>query len=299
MNIATFLRWIIKLPARVFRRLIWKIYVQHQTIYTFPTRQGIFTVYGKDAGIGYSLFYKREYEGELVAQTFTFLRTQGKIPAMGQGTLVDIGANIGVIGIGAAYMGQVQKIIAFEPDPNNFALLQRNVSQNGLTDCAICLPYAVAEQNGELQFELSRDNFGDHRLHSASGIAQDVELFDESHRQIITVQSHPLDEMINGLPTQFTNEIALVWIDVQGYEGYIFRSGQGFLGRGMPVMVEIWPYGVRRAGMSDTQFCEIVNKLWKGYWRLVNGEFKLFTIESFAGFYAGLGRGQFENVIFD
>jgi len=290
---------LIYLPIYLSRLLYWNLYSRSHDTITFSTIQGRFTVSCKDKEIGRKLFGYRQFEGNLIKKTFSHLQSLGKIPPNGRGTIVDIGANIGIIGIGAAYMGLVKNIVAIEPDPNNFALLKRNIQQNDLDARSVCLPYAVAEQNGELQFELSRDNFGDHRLRSANLVALEKELYDESARQLITVHSRRLDEIINQVPVEFTNEISLVWVDVQGYEGYVFRSGKTFFERGIPVMVEIWPYGVRRAGMQDGQFCEIVGNLWKDYWRLVDGGFKRFSIESFPDFYADLGYGQFENVILE
>ncbi|MEP6910792.1 MAG: FkbM family methyltransferase [Actinomycetota bacterium] len=286
------------MASRTIRRLIWSLYVQHQRTYTFSTRQGVFTVYGKDNVIAYLLYCTGQYERELMMETFSFLRSQGQLSPAGRGTLVDIGANIGVICVAGAHLDQVQRIVAIEPDPANFALLQQNVRQNGLADRAVCLPQAVAEQKGELEFELSADNFGDHRVHSVDQIAPDGDLFDESRRQIISVRSDRLDEIIGRLPQEFSEEIALVWIDIQGYEGFAFRSGPNFFGRGMPVVSEIWPYAIRRAGMSDAEFCSTVGQLWSGYARLIDGEFAYFPIDSFSEYYASLDRAQFENVIF-
>ena len=293
------LRKLLYLPVYLSRLLYWELYSRSHNTITFPTKQGRFTISCKDRGIGRTLFGYQQFEGNLIKETFLHLQSQGKIPSGGIGTIVDIGANIGVIGIGAAYMGLVKNVVAIEPDPNNFALLKRNVQQNDLNDRSMCLPYAIAEQNGELQFELSRDNYGDHRLHSDNTITTGKELFDESNRQIIFVRSKPLDEIINELPENFARDISLVWIDVQGYEGYVFSSGQAFFKRGMPVMVEIWPYGVRRAGMQDERFCDIVKGLWKEYWRFVDGKYRRFSMESFQDFYTGFEYGQFENVIFE
>ncbi|MBP88698.1 MAG: hypothetical protein CMJ64_18625 [Planctomycetaceae bacterium] len=66
--------------------------------------------------------------------------TGGKFPGDGKGTIIDIGANIGPIAIAMLQLELVDKAIMIEPDPRNFALLQRNVDQNQLTDKVICLP---------------------------------------------------------------------------------------------------------------------------------------------------------------
>ena len=43
---------------------------------------------------------------------------------------MDIGANIGIYSLYAAKRGH--KVVAFEPESQNFALLQRNISLNNL-----------------------------------------------------------------------------------------------------------------------------------------------------------------------
>ena len=84
-------RRVTRLASHTIRRVIWSLYVQHQRTYTFSTRQGVFTVYGKDNVIGNLLYCTRQYERELILQTFEFLRSRRLLPPGGQGTLVDIG----------------------------------------------------------------------------------------------------------------------------------------------------------------------------------------------------------------
>ena len=48
--------------------------------------------------------------------------------------LLDVGANIGTIGIFGISKGYFDKCIAFEPDPNNFKLLKQNVLLNDLDE---------------------------------------------------------------------------------------------------------------------------------------------------------------------
>ena len=48
--------------------------------------------------------------------------------------LLDVGANIGTIGILGILNGYFEKCIAFEPEPNNFKLLRLNVLLNGLDE---------------------------------------------------------------------------------------------------------------------------------------------------------------------
>lgn len=55
----------------------------------------------------------------------------------------DIGANVGVFTVYAAKRGA--RVFAFEPESANFAVLNRNIALNRLSDRARALPIAVAE----------------------------------------------------------------------------------------------------------------------------------------------------------
>jgi hypothetical protein len=97
----------------------------------------------------------------------------------------------------------------------------------------------------------------------------------------------------------FRDDIAIVWIDVQGYEGYVFAGARTLLATGVPVVSEIWPYGIRRAGMSRDAFCAIVEGTWSTYWVQREGTFVRRPIDTFRTFFDGLGvDGDFDNVVF-
>lgn len=64
-------------------------------------------------------------------------------------TVIDLGTNIGYYTLLLAKLvGKTGKVYAFEPDPNNFALLQKNVTENGNTN-VVLEEKAVSNQNGE------------------------------------------------------------------------------------------------------------------------------------------------------
>lgn len=285
-----------------WRHLCWEINRKFRKSLTVSTKQGTFTVLlGADESIGASLYCRGQYELELMSNVMAFLRSAQKCPPKGRGTIIDVGANIGVISIGVLHAGELERAIAIEPEPQNFSLLQRNVILNGLKDRVICLPIAASHQKGEVLFELSDTNFGDHRVRpNVHRVNSDsAELFHESRRSVITVQSDQLDKLLWDLPKSFTDNIALVWIDVQGYEGYVFMGARNLLSKGVPVVSEIWPYGIKRSGMSQEQFCEITRSIWTNYWVRRRGKFVRYPISTLDIFFDELGYdGGFDNVIF-
>ena len=277
----------------------WGVNKRFRKSVTTVTKQGRFTVLTADDAIGKVLYARRQYELELMTKATALLRGLGQCPPQGQGTIVDIGANNGVISVGMLYTNQFARAIAIEPEPQNFSLLQHNVKQNGFENEIICLPYAASFEEGELVFELSNDNLGDHRVRTNSVIQKSEEKFGESDRHVIRVKSQTLDTLLLKVPDSFSSTVNLVWIDVQGYEPFVFRGGQNVFAKNVPVVSEIWPYGMLRAGVSKEQYSNIAKDIWSNYWVFRRGRFVKYPIDTLDLLYDELGmEGDSDNIIF-
>jgi ribosomal protein L11 methylase PrmA len=99
----------------------------------------VFVVATKDNVISRLLFLEGHYQLDLVQRSFGLLRELHLIPARGKGTLLDIGANNGVISIGALVCNEVAAVIGLEPEPDNVALLRRNIEKNSLSHQFVAL----------------------------------------------------------------------------------------------------------------------------------------------------------------
>jgi FkbM family methyltransferase len=155
--------------------------------------------------------------------------------------LIDVGANIGTISIPAVKRGLFKSAIAIEPEPRNHSLLLANIHLNGVGEKIAVHNLALGRKNDDqVRFELAKDNFGDHRIH----IDSDVNLYDEADRETIMVKSETLDKVIGSVDPSET----LVWIDTQGFEGYILSGAPATLKSHPPVCIEFWPYGMKRSG---------------------------------------------------
>lgn len=271
---------------------------------TLKTKMGIFRVpIGVRDPISRDLFLHGEFELNLINEVMDLLRELSNRPR-GKGTLLDIGANNGVISIGMLVTGQLDRAIAIEPEPQNYVFLTDNVELNGLSDRIYVINSALSDKKSSLAFEISQSNYGDHRIRIESGTSNTRDIFEESARSVITVQGEILDELIEDIPQQFKDDIAVFWIDVQGYEGYVFRGARKLLNQGMPVVSEIWPYGIKRAGMSMEEFNELINELWASFWvkrvrKYGFSGFIRYPIVAFPSFLEELGtEGAYDNVIF-
>ena len=155
---------------------------------------------------------------------------------------IEIGANIGTVTIPVVKRGFALSAHCFEPSPLNYSLLNANLALNNLTDNVTSYNLALGDcSNKDLIFELSDINSGDHRVR----VSDESGVYDEHNRVTISVQSERLDKV---LPDLFDKYSTLVWIDTQGYEGYILKGAQNILKNQIPIVVEFWPYGLQRAG---------------------------------------------------
>ena len=78
--------------------------------------------------------------------------------------VVDVGANIGVFTVYALTECGARRVLAFEPHPENYALLVRNVEENGLADRVTCVNAAVAATTGTGMLNVAANNSGGHSL---------------------------------------------------------------------------------------------------------------------------------------
>lgn len=65
--------------------------------------------------------------------------------------ILDCGANIGVATLFFKKLYPGARILSFEPDPNSYAVLQKNIAENHLTDCA-AFNVALSNREGSLDF---------------------------------------------------------------------------------------------------------------------------------------------------
>jgi FkbM family methyltransferase len=193
----------------------------------------------RDRVISKIVFATGEFEFNKFETALRLLRLHTSIANVD--VLVDVGANIGTVCIPAVARGLVRAAVGIEPHPVNCKLLRANIALNSVDARVIVHECAVgASDNETLTLELSDDNWGDHRI----AVTNEDGNFGESTREKITIRSMRLD----GLVTPQPDKHMLIWMDTQGYEGFVLRGGAALLAAGVPIVTEFWPYGMRRAG---------------------------------------------------
>jgi FkbM family methyltransferase len=152
---------------------------------------------------------------------------------------LDVGANVGfTTELLGRLTGPTGKVVAFEPSPDNFAILRRRS-----WPAHVELRQAAAgAENGTATLYVSDDLNVDHRTYPA-----------EEHRREIRVPLVRLDDALPGEAIDF------VKLDVQGDELQVLRGMQRILRAQstLAMLVEFWPWGLRRAGSSPEELLEL------------------------------------------
>ena len=164
--------------------------------------------------------------------------------------VLDVGANIGYFTLlFARLVGPTGHVHAFEPEPRNFELLQRNIARNGYTNVT-AVPKAVSRTSGSQRLYKSPDNLGDHRLaHGTAG------------RDSIDVSVVALDELLPG-----DARVDFIKLDIQGAECAAVQGARQLIARSTPLclITEFWPAGMRAFGDDPEQYLQELSALGFG-----------------------------------
>lgn len=168
---------------------------------------------------------------------------------------VDVGANLGYFTIlAAARVGEHGRVFAFEPDPDNFALLQANCLANGFDQRVCAVRGALADYDGHGTLYLSEDNLGDHQVFDASGTRR-------SHSISLLNGGDYLDSMATG--------VDLLKVDTQGSEYAVMTGLMPYLRKleaPPQIIVELTPLSLRQAGASGRELIDCLAQLRQPFW---------------------------------
>jgi FkbM family methyltransferase len=159
--------------------------------------------------------------------------------------VVDVGANVGLYTLLLARLaGASGRVIAFEPEPDLFAVLQRNCWANRASTVT-AINSALGEESGRVRFHRSAFNSGDNRLGGFGWTSEAVE-----------VEVARLDEALHDLRVDFLK------MDVQGYEMRAFRGMERVLASNphLELYFEFWPHGLTAAGSDPDELLQYLRE---------------------------------------
>jgi FkbM family methyltransferase len=163
-------------------------------------------------------------------------------------TVFDLGANIGYYTLlFARRVGPEGRVFAFEPEPDNYRLLQQNVQMNGYRNVTL-VPMAVSDWDQELQLFLCDANKGDHRAYDSG-----------DGRPSVVVRATRLDSFFQG----WEGKVALIKMDIQGSEWKALKGMRALLQRqeDVTLLTEFWPLGLRTCGAEPAAFLQLLGEL--------------------------------------
>lgn len=208
--------------------------------YTGPL--GTFNGFTKDKAVFRNYFYEEDWEPE-IRNTINSLLTGG-------GTYIDIGANIGLILVPIAKNKNIE-CYGFEPEPENFELLIKNIIDNEVGVNVKLFNVALYNKDCSLEMEISKDNYGDHRIKRT---IEDIPyLYSENIRGTVPVTALMLDSVFQ---EEKLKRPVVVKMDVQGAEVAVLQGASIFLSKIDYLIAEYWPYGLERLNNTTEEFIE-------------------------------------------
>lgn len=181
-------------------------------------------------------------------------------------TVFDIGANIGFYTVlFSSWSGLAGRVVAYEPDPSNLGLLQRNLELNGCEN-VIVRPLALSSRSGRALFSI--DSVTRSTGHLGAGATFGETQFGSGKEELITVNTTTLDQEIDrlGVPQ-------LIKMDIEGGEFDTLSGGSSLLHHHRPLIVsELNAWSAEPAGNTRAQQAtQFLSALQYSLWDLDTG----------------------------
>lgn len=134
-----------------------------------------------------------------LVETILAREEYGAAPVPEDGTILDLGANVGISAIWLRWRGPRARIIAVEPDPTTFERLLRNVAHDPGVECVHA---AITTETGTTGLIPAAESWRSH-------------VGDRDDPDSIEVPSLTLDDLV---ATRHINHIDLIKFDIEGME---------------------------------------------------------------------------------
>jgi len=204
---------------------------------TFRREGTRWTAFPWDHMISQSLFVHGNFQGPEVQAVLAWMTRHQRIAAA-RNIVVDVGANIGTSAIPFALASDC-RVVAIEPVPETFAVLCRNVTDNGLAPRVTCIQAAISAARADrIRMILPAGNGGGGEVHHPGR----APTFSGRNpvRGMVDVPAMALDKLldIHGIAPE---RVAFVWSDTQGCEAEVTGTGRRLWAAGVPLFAEFDP----------------------------------------------------------
>lgn len=253
---------------KIIRVIIWKI----AGIFPFLTLkaksvQGIFIIPKKAIKVNdfihKSLYIDKCFEYDIYRRSVDFLKAKGFLKTTGN-VLLDIGVNNGVITIGSILSKDFDYSFGVDGCADHIKSCHENLRLNQIEKSAKLFHCIVSDKKRTVSFQKSETNFGQHCVSSEK---EDFDyIFNEDSHSRVSAESTTLDTILEPHFNEIERGNSLLWIDVEGHEGFVFKGAKGILSKNLPCVMELCPYMIRRSGMEIEEYISIIQEYWNEFW---------------------------------
>ncbi|MDG6096181.1 FkbM family methyltransferase [Alteromonas sp. ZYF713] len=188
---------------------------------------------------------------------------------LGPFSFFDLGADIGTVSaLVSRNCARLQNIVAFEPNPGSYAMLNYNLA--GLEAPALAVNQAVSDFDGMVSFTTSNSQTGDHEGHILPGSTGDT--------RVTSIDSYLADNVIS------LADILVLKIDVEGQEVPAVKGALASIQRasGVVLLLEIHPEVLASKGQTpEDMFGEIESILDVSWFVPMFGQRKVDRLQPF------------------
>lgn len=148
-------------------------------------------------------------------------------------TFWDIGSNIGFYSWFVRQYPSIKNIVLFEPDPTNYALIQKTILKNNILICE-AINIAVSDKTGEANFVIDE----------ASGATGSLEATSETNNRHSLHSHYSMGDKTIKCYTSTIDDLTqtraypdFIKIDVEGAEHLVILGGIDFINKHKPTMI--------------------------------------------------------------
>jgi FkbM family methyltransferase len=149
----------------------------------------------------------------------------------GEGDVIDIGANLGIMSYHLSKSLKVSKIHAFEPVPSNLLVLRKIISKYRLKNIEL-YPFALGDKKGSVEMVLPYN--GKTIMQGLSHVIHDsINEWNEGERFDVSIDI--LDNLFSG------KKIQGIKMDVENFEYFVLKGGGQLIASNLPLIyMELW-----------------------------------------------------------
>ena len=203
---------ILKSKIRRVRKLEFEYFSKKYNLYT---NKYFFIIFGKDKFISRETYINGPHDYYLFKKTRLLLKKRIKY-------LIDVGANIGTFCIPPIKDGFIEECVAIEPVKKIYNILNTNVLLNEIDNKIETYNCVISDNIKEnLKLSQNKSNFGDNKFSVVKNKKNNYKI-----------------KKLNHFIKRFDLSKLLIKIDVQGFEDKVLISGNKFLLKKVPLIVE-------------------------------------------------------------